>query len=380
LGEWEINQPENTLYSKERSVRLEPLVMDVLVYLAAEPGKVVSKEDLLAAVWAGSLVEEGSLTRAVSMLRKALGDDARRPRYIRTIFKRGYQLVAVVDLECNGATGVVDANPPAVVELLQEPMETPPPGKVLPFRSRPVFRWASSVAAALATVALSLPLYQQYYIPPELSSRQLVGSGLGGTPAQDDFWSQWDKRGSVEDVSVESSPHELLLGAQLVDLRLSLVRNNIQAADEALARINGHLYELGPQAAEAASFNMNARQGLSNGQLPQNFLQQAEWMEASLRPEEYPYIVFGKWTEAGRLSSLTSSPEFFQSEENRKFLRAFLHQEVRNLDPEVATDLMEIQETLASADPSSLPYRELQQQFEKILAFYQNRSEEGLTL
>jgi hypothetical protein len=166
----------------------------------------------------------------------------------------------------------------------------------------------------------------------------------------------------------------------LVDLQLSLGRNNTEATDIALARINGHLNELGPPTAEAASVFVSARQQLWDGQLPQNFLQQAERVEASLRPEEYPYVAFGKWTEAGRLSSLSSSPDFFQSEENRKFLRAFLHHEEDYLDPEVAMGLMKIQETLASADPSSLPYQELQQQFAKILTFYQNKSEEGLAL
>lgn len=96
LGEWEVNQPENTLRLDGRSVRLEPRVMDVLVYLAAEPGRVVSKEELLGAVWGGTFVEEGALTQVVHFLRKALGDDARQPRYIQTIPKRGYRLVSPV--------------------------------------------------------------------------------------------------------------------------------------------------------------------------------------------------------------------------------------------------------------------------------------------
>jgi DNA-binding winged helix-turn-helix (wHTH) protein len=194
LGEWEINPAENTLYSREKSVRLEPRVMDVLVYLAAEPGKVVPKEDLLAVVWGGSFVEEGALTHAVYSLRKALGDDARQPRYVRTIPKRGYQLVAIVEPECNEADGV-DAEPPVAVEFLKESMEAPPPGRVIPFRSRPALRWGSSIAAALAVVALGLPLHQQYYTAPELRSQELVGSGLSGKSAQDEFWSKWSSRG-----------------------------------------------------------------------------------------------------------------------------------------------------------------------------------------
>lgn len=70
--------------------------MDLFVYLAAEPGAVVSKEEILEAVWGGAFVEEGVLAQAVHSLRKALGDDARRPRFIQTIPKRGYRLVVSV--------------------------------------------------------------------------------------------------------------------------------------------------------------------------------------------------------------------------------------------------------------------------------------------
>src|SRR5215218_6326723 len=96
MGEWEVNQAENALFSEGRCVRVEPRVMDVLVYLAAESGRVVSKDELLTAVWNGAFVEEGVLAQAVHSLRKALGDDARQPRYIQTIPKRGYRLVASV--------------------------------------------------------------------------------------------------------------------------------------------------------------------------------------------------------------------------------------------------------------------------------------------
>jgi TolB-like protein len=73
--------------------------MDVLVYLASDPGRVVSKEELLEAVWGGAFVEEGALSQVIHSLRKALGDDARQPHYIQTIPKRGYRLLAAVTME-----------------------------------------------------------------------------------------------------------------------------------------------------------------------------------------------------------------------------------------------------------------------------------------
>jgi adenylate cyclase len=97
LGEWEVRRNEGLLCAGERSVRLEPRVMDVLVHLAANPERVVSKEELLTVVWGGAFVEEGALAQAIHSLRKALGDDARQPRFIQTLPKRGYRLLATVE-------------------------------------------------------------------------------------------------------------------------------------------------------------------------------------------------------------------------------------------------------------------------------------------
>lgn len=70
--------------------------MDVLACLAAHPGRLVPKEELLETVWGGVFVEEGALSQTIHSLRKALGDDARQPRYVQTVPKRGYRLVASV--------------------------------------------------------------------------------------------------------------------------------------------------------------------------------------------------------------------------------------------------------------------------------------------
>jgi Tol biopolymer transport system component len=77
-------------------VRLEPKVMDVLCFLAEEPGRVRSKDEILEAVWQRPHVTESVLTRAVAELRKALGDEAAAPEYIETVPRRGYRLLAPV--------------------------------------------------------------------------------------------------------------------------------------------------------------------------------------------------------------------------------------------------------------------------------------------
>ncbi|HEX4961420.1 MAG TPA: AAA family ATPase [Thermoanaerobaculia bacterium] len=113
LGEWAVHHAEGTLCAEGRSLRLEPRVMDVLVFLASAPGKVVSKEELLEAVWEGAFVEEGALTQVIHSLRKALGDDAHQPQYIQTIPKRGYRLLAPVTFGENFPQGTSPAAKPS---------------------------------------------------------------------------------------------------------------------------------------------------------------------------------------------------------------------------------------------------------------------------
>jgi len=70
--------------------------MDVLVCLAEHAGAPVSKEELLQTVWPNTYVTNDVLKGAISDLRRALDDNARQPRVIETIPKRGYRLIAPV--------------------------------------------------------------------------------------------------------------------------------------------------------------------------------------------------------------------------------------------------------------------------------------------
>ena len=96
VGEWTVEPAANRLFRADREVRLEPKVMRVLTYLVERRGEVVSRHDLEANVWTGMIVTDDAVTNTVIKLRKALGDDARDPRYIETIAKTGYRLIADV--------------------------------------------------------------------------------------------------------------------------------------------------------------------------------------------------------------------------------------------------------------------------------------------
>jgi TolB-like protein/DNA-binding winged helix-turn-helix (wHTH) protein/tetratricopeptide (TPR) repeat protein len=96
LGQWMVCPKLNTVQANGRSVRLEPKFMQVLVCLAARAGEVVSKEELLGIVWKDTFVTDDVLTRAISELRRILGDDAKQSRLVETVARNGYRIIAPV--------------------------------------------------------------------------------------------------------------------------------------------------------------------------------------------------------------------------------------------------------------------------------------------
>ncbi len=97
VGEWTVLADEGRIRNGSTEQHVRPLVMDLLVALARERGEVVSKDSLLTNVWQGRFINESALSRTVAELREALGDVSAAPRYIETVAKRGYRLVAPVE-------------------------------------------------------------------------------------------------------------------------------------------------------------------------------------------------------------------------------------------------------------------------------------------
>lgn len=96
FDEFTLDVRERRLLRGTEAVRLSPKAYDVLVALVRQRGHLVTKGELLTRLWPGSFVEEGSLNVYVSALRKALGEDARRPAYIETVARSGYRFIAAV--------------------------------------------------------------------------------------------------------------------------------------------------------------------------------------------------------------------------------------------------------------------------------------------
>jgi len=77
-------------------IPLRPKTFAVLRYLVDHPEQLVTKEELLNAVWAETVVGEDALTGCIRDLRKVLGDEAKRPQYIETVHRRGYRFLGKV--------------------------------------------------------------------------------------------------------------------------------------------------------------------------------------------------------------------------------------------------------------------------------------------
>jgi serine/threonine protein kinase len=96
---WLVQPLRDVIESTDGSVQLEPKAMDLLVYLAEHQGEVIPKERLIQAVWTDAFVTDEVLTNNIWKLRQAFGDDHKDPKIIRTVPRRGYQLIAEVAFE-----------------------------------------------------------------------------------------------------------------------------------------------------------------------------------------------------------------------------------------------------------------------------------------
>ena len=96
IADWFIEPSVCQISRGEKSIRLEPKVMDLLVYMSDRPGDVLSRDEIQDNVWQGTVIGYDALTNAIIKLRKALDDSARNPQIIDTVPKKGYRLIAEV--------------------------------------------------------------------------------------------------------------------------------------------------------------------------------------------------------------------------------------------------------------------------------------------
>jgi len=145
IGDWQFGPRLNRLSRGEETQELEPLASRLLELLASHPRQVFSADELVESVWEGRIVSDNPIYKLIATLRRALDDNPSEPRYIETIRKRGYRLVAPVE-----RLDAVDTDSPAA------PVAPPP---------RRLARLLPAVSLLAAVAILAVFLLQQNTAP-----------------------------------------------------------------------------------------------------------------------------------------------------------------------------------------------------------------------
>jgi len=148
IGDWVADPRDDSLARGVERVKLEPRTMRLLMRLAQTPGAVVSQEELLESVWTGVVVGTASVYQSMSQLRKVLGDTDDPPRYIETVARKGYRLIAPVTVPAKPSLSTLPLESPRAASI-----EAPVPSATA---TRPKWRWVALAAAAALSVMVAV--------------------------------------------------------------------------------------------------------------------------------------------------------------------------------------------------------------------------------
>ena len=120
FSSYSLDGKNELLWRGQQAIRLTGKAFAVLRHLASRPQALVSKRELLNAVWPDTIVSSATLTSCIKELRKALGDDARTPHYIETVHRRGYRWIALLSV----SPPVVSSQHPVISHSVSPPQDS----------------------------------------------------------------------------------------------------------------------------------------------------------------------------------------------------------------------------------------------------------------
>jgi DNA-binding winged helix-turn-helix (wHTH) protein/WD40 repeat protein len=160
----EVREREFSLIKAGEALPVEPKAFRVLLILLRNPQKLITKEELLNAVWGDAAVTENSLTRAIALLRKLLGDDTRNPHYIETVATVGYRFLGNVEASVDPQVVPMPPEPPAAGESNVARAAGPPSPVVKEPAIRRSSRMGLFAAGAAAAILLAIGIW--YFTSP----------------------------------------------------------------------------------------------------------------------------------------------------------------------------------------------------------------------
>ncbi|MCX6611055.1 MAG: transcriptional regulator, partial [Acidobacteria bacterium] len=96
FGPFVLDTQNRSLSRGKDFINLSPKAFDALELLVKARGQLLTKQEMMTALWPATYVEEANLTTTISVIRKALGDEDKERKYIQTVSKTGYRLIAEV--------------------------------------------------------------------------------------------------------------------------------------------------------------------------------------------------------------------------------------------------------------------------------------------
>jgi TolB-like protein/DNA-binding winged helix-turn-helix (wHTH) protein/Flp pilus assembly protein TadD len=154
-----LDTANHCLWCGEERLRIAPKAFDVLRYLVENPGRLVTQDELLEALWSETYVNPEVLRKYILDIRKILRDRPDKPIFIETVTKRGYRFVAEVTDDADGAPTASTASDPSARQALAS--ETVAPERKPPSYKRRLRSLAIPAALAIAAAALAI-----YFWPP----------------------------------------------------------------------------------------------------------------------------------------------------------------------------------------------------------------------
>lgn len=226
LNDWYVDPSLRRISREGAEVKLEPKVMTVLELLASQPGEVFSRESIEAKAWEGLVVGYDALSTTIIKLRKALGDDSQNPRFIETVSKKGYRLVATVSYQDKPQAGSGSQVGDKQVSVAR--------------RAAPIYMGVATVLLLLLTFIL----FQQdktstdnSYAPAEKASLVVLPFTNRNNDAKQDYFSDGITDDLINDLSLYS-------GLQVIARRSAYIYKERQSDIQSIAHELGVDYVL----------------------------------------------------------------------------------------------------------------------------------------
>lgn len=177
FGKFRLDAAERILFDGQETISLTPKAFDTLVLLVENCGHVLTKEEIMQAVWEDSFVEENNLAQNISFLRRALGEGKDGAKFIETVSKRGYRFIAMVETFGNEDSElVIVERTHAKISITEQIVED---SDLLIHQTNPNIH--QSQPAQLRSVSTALPVFKpetRYAQSGDVNiAYQVIGSG-----------------------------------------------------------------------------------------------------------------------------------------------------------------------------------------------------------